>query len=86
MLGPEPKHSKDTYTAWLAYNKQKWKLQRVERLRVQSMGISTTSIRAQGGTGGLGSYFAQKSASTLRRHWEIIQIAETGAVLLQGAS
>jgi hypothetical protein len=68
-LGPEPPLTDQG--AWLAYNKQKWRLQRKERQRVQAMGITGSSVKSRRGDGGLGGYFDKQAATINRTHWEV---------------
>lgn len=72
-LGTEPPLTDQS--AWLVYNKKKWKLQRKERHRLQAMGISGASVMSRGG--GLGNYFEKQSATVSKTHWEVVQMVET---------
>ncbi|EDQ91191.1 uncharacterized protein MONBRDRAFT_15015, partial [Monosiga brevicollis MX1] len=67
----------EDYPAWLKYQKRKWSIQRAERKRKRSLGISMTTAVASGDSVALSRYVAGKQEAAIVNHWQIIQIANT---------
>ncbi|KAG0248938.1 DNA polymerase epsilon catalytic subunit [Mortierella polycephala] len=61
------------YHGFLAYQKKKWKRQRLERAQRKALGQS----RAKGPVGSLSGFIQQQSTNILTKYWQIIQIVET---------
>ncbi|KAF9586291.1 DNA polymerase epsilon catalytic subunit [Lunasporangiospora selenospora] len=61
------------YQGFLAYQKIKWKRQRLERAQRKALG----QTRAKGPTGSLSGFIQQQSTNILTKLWQIIQIVET---------
>ncbi|KAK3818962.1 MAG: DNA polymerase epsilon catalytic subunit A [Benniella sp.] len=61
------------YHGFLAYQKIKWKRQRLERAQRKALGQS----RAKGPAGSLSGFIQQQSTNILTKFWQIIQIVET---------
>ncbi|KAF9181365.1 DNA polymerase epsilon catalytic subunit [Haplosporangium sp. Z 11] len=61
------------YHGFLAYQKKKWKRQRLERAQRKALGQS----RAKGPAGSLSGFIQQQSTNILTKYWQIIQIVET---------
>ncbi|KAF8939090.1 DNA polymerase epsilon catalytic subunit [Dissophora ornata] len=61
------------YQGFLAYQKIKWKRQKLERAQRKALGQS----RAKGPTGSLSGFIQQQSTNVLTKFWQIIQIVET---------
>jgi DNA polymerase epsilon subunit 1 len=68
-------HPARTETGWIDYVKAKWKIQRGERRRLRSLGISASSLKGKGSN--MGAYLARQSMQITQKHWEIVQVAET---------
>ncbi|KAF9954672.1 DNA polymerase epsilon catalytic subunit [Modicella reniformis] len=61
------------YHGFLAYQKIKWKRQRLERAQRKALG----QTRARGPTGSLSGFIQKQSTNILTNFWQIIQIVET---------
>ncbi|KAF9543309.1 DNA polymerase epsilon catalytic subunit [Mortierella hygrophila] len=61
------------YHGFLAYQKKKWKRQRLERAQRKALGQS----RAKGPVGSLSGFIQQQSTSILTNVWQIVQIVES---------
>ncbi|KAF9208588.1 DNA polymerase epsilon catalytic subunit [Haplosporangium sp. Z 27] len=61
------------YRGFLAYQKIKWKRQRLERAQRKALGQS----RAKGPAGSLSGFIQKQSTNILTKFWQIIQIVET---------
>ncbi|KAF9330439.1 DNA polymerase epsilon catalytic subunit [Podila minutissima] len=61
------------YHGFLAYQKKKWKRQRLERAQRKALG----QTRVRGPVGSLSGFIQQQSTNILTKHWQIIQIVET---------
>lgn len=61
------------YHGFLAYQKIKWKRQKLERAQRKALGQS----RAKGPVGSLSGFIQQQSTNILTKFWQIIQIVET---------
>ncbi|KAG0320031.1 DNA polymerase epsilon catalytic subunit [Dissophora globulifera] len=71
---PEEKPDMMTdYHGFLAYQKIKWKRQRLERAQRKALG----QTRAKGPVGSLSGFIQQQSTSILTKYWQVIQIVET---------
>ncbi|KAF9436997.1 DNA polymerase epsilon catalytic subunit [Entomortierella beljakovae] len=71
-----PEEMPDMYTdyhGFLAYQKIKWKRQKLERAQRKALGQS----RAKGPAGSLSGFIQKQSTNILTNHWQIIQIVET---------
>ncbi|KAF9359459.1 DNA polymerase epsilon catalytic subunit [Mortierella sp. AD094] len=61
------------YHGFLAYQKIKWKRQKLERAQRKTLGQS----RAKGPVGSLSGFIQKQSTNILTKFWQIIQIVET---------
>ncbi|KAI1296371.1 DNA polymerase epsilon catalytic subunit [Mortierella claussenii] len=61
------------YHGFLAYQKIKWKRQKLERMQRRALGQS----RAKGPAGSLSGFIHKQSTNVLTKLWQIIQIMET---------
>ena len=71
-VSSEPAPSTDDYSAWLAFQKQKWRLQRQNRMRRRKL-LGDNGIISNT----LGGYFRHQSESVFTQKWEIIELRET---------
>ncbi|KAG0052419.1 DNA polymerase epsilon catalytic subunit [Gryganskiella cystojenkinii] len=61
------------YHGFLAYQKKKWKRQRLERTQRKALG----QVRAKGPAGSLSGFIQQQSTNILTKYWQIVQIVDT---------
>ena len=61
------------YYGFLAYQKKKWKRQRLERAQRKALG----QVRAKGPVGSLSGFIQKQSTNILTNKWQIVQVVDT---------